>query len=166
MAVLTLFLLSGLLFFGTSVLPGDVGRRILGGTANDAAVDALNREQGARHDEPHRAEQRQAGRRAAGARRRERLQAEGCQRERSHDQHDGAPGRDRGVVLGRERDEVAPERQPCRARPGRPVVGCIASDTPEHAGARDDGDGTRAERRQARPQRPARPPGACERGEP
>ncbi len=46
MAVLTLFLLSGLLFFGTSVLPGDVGRRILGGTANDAAVDALNRELG------------------------------------------------------------------------------------------------------------------------
>ena len=46
MAGFTLLLLSLILFLTTSVLPGDVGRRILGGTANDAAVAALNRELG------------------------------------------------------------------------------------------------------------------------
>ena len=46
MAGFTLLLLSLILFLTTSVLPGDVGRRILGGTANEAAVAALNRELG------------------------------------------------------------------------------------------------------------------------
>jgi len=46
MAVLTLVLLSLVLFLATNALPGDVGRRILGGTANDVAVAALNRELG------------------------------------------------------------------------------------------------------------------------
>jgi peptide/nickel transport system permease protein len=46
MAGVTLLLLSLVLFLATNLLPGDVGRRILGGTANDASVAALNRELG------------------------------------------------------------------------------------------------------------------------
>ncbi|HKX75671.1 MAG TPA: ABC transporter permease [Acidimicrobiia bacterium] len=42
LAVITLFVLSLLVFFGTQVLPGDVGRRILGPFATQDAVDALN----------------------------------------------------------------------------------------------------------------------------
>jgi peptide/nickel transport system permease protein len=44
--VITLFLLSVVVFVGTQILPGDVGRRILGPFANQAAVDALNKELG------------------------------------------------------------------------------------------------------------------------
>jgi peptide/nickel transport system permease protein len=42
LAAITLFLLSVIVFFGTQVLPGNVGRRILGPFADQAAVDALN----------------------------------------------------------------------------------------------------------------------------
>jgi peptide/nickel transport system permease protein len=42
LAAITLFLLSLIVFFGTQVLPGNVGRRILGAFADQAAVDALN----------------------------------------------------------------------------------------------------------------------------
>ncbi|HET8738409.1 MAG TPA: ABC transporter permease [Acidimicrobiia bacterium] len=42
LAVVTLFLLSVLVFVGTQMLPGDVGRRILGPFATQEAVDALN----------------------------------------------------------------------------------------------------------------------------
>ena len=42
LALITLFLLSVLVFIGTQLLPGDVGRRILGPFANQDAVDALN----------------------------------------------------------------------------------------------------------------------------
>lgn len=42
LAAITLFLLSVLVFFGTSILPGNVARRILGPFADQAAVDALN----------------------------------------------------------------------------------------------------------------------------
>jgi peptide/nickel transport system permease protein len=42
LATITLFLLSVIVFFGTQVLPGNVGRRILGPFADEAAVDALN----------------------------------------------------------------------------------------------------------------------------
>jgi peptide/nickel transport system permease protein len=42
LALITLFLLSVLVFIGTQLLPGDVGRRILGPFANQEAVDALN----------------------------------------------------------------------------------------------------------------------------
>jgi peptide/nickel transport system permease protein len=42
LALITLFLISVLVFIGTQMLPGDVGRRILGPFANQDAVDALN----------------------------------------------------------------------------------------------------------------------------
>lgn len=42
LALVTLFLLSILVFIGTQLLPGDVGRRILGPFATQEAVDALN----------------------------------------------------------------------------------------------------------------------------
>lgn len=42
LALITLFLLSVLVFVGTQLLPGDVGRRILGPFATQEAVDALN----------------------------------------------------------------------------------------------------------------------------
>src|SRR5688500_15017100 len=42
LAAITLFLLSVIVFFGTQVLPGNVGRRILGPFADQAAVDNLN----------------------------------------------------------------------------------------------------------------------------
>jgi peptide/nickel transport system permease protein len=42
LAVITLFLLSVLVFIGASLLPGDVARRILGPFADQASVDALN----------------------------------------------------------------------------------------------------------------------------
>ena len=42
LALVTLFVLSLLVFFGTQILPGDVGRRILGPFATQEAVDALN----------------------------------------------------------------------------------------------------------------------------
>jgi peptide/nickel transport system permease protein len=42
LAAITLMLLSVIVFFGTQVLPGNVGRRILGAFADQAAVDALN----------------------------------------------------------------------------------------------------------------------------
>jgi peptide/nickel transport system permease protein len=46
LALITLFLLSVLVFIGTQLLPGDVGRRILGPFANQEAVDALNQRLG------------------------------------------------------------------------------------------------------------------------
>jgi len=46
MAALTLFLLSVLVFFGGQVLPGDIGRALLGPFADARAVEALNRELG------------------------------------------------------------------------------------------------------------------------
>ena len=46
LAVVTLFLLSVLVFFGSQVLPGDVGRRILGPFADQSAVEALNHQLG------------------------------------------------------------------------------------------------------------------------
>src|SRR5918992_880724 len=46
LATITLFLLSVLVFFGAQVLPGNVARRILGPFADQAAVDALNRNLG------------------------------------------------------------------------------------------------------------------------
>jgi len=42
LALITLLLLSVLVFIGTQLLPGDVGRRILGPFAGQEAVDALN----------------------------------------------------------------------------------------------------------------------------
>lgn len=42
LALITLFLLSVLVFIGTQLLPGDVGRRVLGPFATQEAVDALN----------------------------------------------------------------------------------------------------------------------------
>ncbi len=42
LALITLFLISVLVFIGTQMLPGDVGRRILGPFATQEAVDALN----------------------------------------------------------------------------------------------------------------------------
>ncbi len=42
LALITLFLLSILVFIGTQLLPGDVGRRVLGPFATQEAVDALN----------------------------------------------------------------------------------------------------------------------------
>ena len=47
LAILTLFLLSIIVFIGTHVLPGDVGKRILGPFADPRAVAAAGR--GARH---------------------------------------------------------------------------------------------------------------------
>jgi peptide/nickel transport system permease protein len=46
LALITLILLSILVFIGTQLLPGDVGRRILGPFANQDAVDALNQRLG------------------------------------------------------------------------------------------------------------------------
>jgi peptide/nickel transport system permease protein len=45
-AFLTLLILSTMVFFGGQVLPGNIGRAILGPLANAAAVDALNHELG------------------------------------------------------------------------------------------------------------------------
>ncbi|MCK1450502.1 ABC transporter permease [Bradyrhizobium sp. 35] len=45
-AFITLFVLSLLVFFGGQVLPGDVGRAILGPLADQQAVDALNHQLG------------------------------------------------------------------------------------------------------------------------
>lgn len=42
LAIITLWLLSVLVFIGTQLLPGDVGRRVLGPFATQEAVDALN----------------------------------------------------------------------------------------------------------------------------
>jgi peptide/nickel transport system permease protein len=42
LALVTLFVLSLLVFFGTQILPGDVARRILGPFATQEAVDTLN----------------------------------------------------------------------------------------------------------------------------
>ncbi len=42
LALITLFVLSILVFIGTQVLPGDVGRRVLGPFATQEAVDSLN----------------------------------------------------------------------------------------------------------------------------
>ena len=46
LAVITLFLLSIIVFFGAQVLPGDVARRILGPFADQRAVDSLNHQLG------------------------------------------------------------------------------------------------------------------------
>src|SRR5687768_11776545 len=46
LAVITLFLLSVIVFFGSQILPGNVARRILGPFADQAAVDNLNHELG------------------------------------------------------------------------------------------------------------------------
>jgi peptide/nickel transport system permease protein len=46
LAVITLFLLSVIVFFGAQVLPGNVARRILGPFADQAAVDNLNEQLG------------------------------------------------------------------------------------------------------------------------
>ncbi|MEO8290258.1 MAG: ABC transporter permease [Gaiellaceae bacterium] len=46
LAAITLFLLSIIVFFGAQVLPGNVGRRKLGPFADQAAVDALNKQLG------------------------------------------------------------------------------------------------------------------------
>lgn len=42
LALITLFVLSLLVFFGTQILPGDVARRILGPFASQESVDSLN----------------------------------------------------------------------------------------------------------------------------
>jgi peptide/nickel transport system permease protein len=47
LGLITLLLLSMVIFFAAQVLPGDVGRRILGPFADQASVDALNEEMGA-----------------------------------------------------------------------------------------------------------------------
>jgi peptide/nickel transport system permease protein len=47
LGLITLLLLSVLVFFAASVLPGDVGRRVLGPFASQQAVDALNHQLGA-----------------------------------------------------------------------------------------------------------------------
>ncbi len=46
LGLITLWLLSVLVFFGTQVLPGDVARRILGPFASQSAVNALNKQLG------------------------------------------------------------------------------------------------------------------------
>jgi peptide/nickel transport system permease protein len=46
LAVITLFLLSVIVFFGSQILPGNVARRILGPFADQAAVDELNHQLG------------------------------------------------------------------------------------------------------------------------
>src|SRR3954447_14697272 len=46
LGLITLWLLSVGVFFGTQVLPGDVGRRVLGPLASQHAVDALNHKLG------------------------------------------------------------------------------------------------------------------------
>lgn len=46
LALITLFVLSLLVFFGAQVLPGNVGRSILGPLADQQAVDALNHQLG------------------------------------------------------------------------------------------------------------------------
>jgi peptide/nickel transport system permease protein len=46
LALITLWVLSVLVFAGTQLLPGDVGRRVLGPFATQDAVDALNRRLG------------------------------------------------------------------------------------------------------------------------
>jgi peptide/nickel transport system permease protein len=46
LAIITLFLLSVIVFFGAQVLPGNVGRRMLGPFADQAAVENLNRQLG------------------------------------------------------------------------------------------------------------------------
>jgi peptide/nickel transport system permease protein len=46
LGLITLFLLSLLVFFGSQVLPGDVGRRVLGPFATPGAVKALNHQLG------------------------------------------------------------------------------------------------------------------------
>ena len=46
LALITLFLLSVIVFFGAQVLPGNVARRILGPFADQAAVEALNEQLG------------------------------------------------------------------------------------------------------------------------
>jgi peptide/nickel transport system permease protein len=46
LALITLFLLSVIVFVGAQVLPGNVARRILGPFADQAAVDNLNHELG------------------------------------------------------------------------------------------------------------------------
>src|SRR6266550_6633110 len=46
LATITLFLLSVIVFFGAQVLPGNVARRILGGFADQRAVDNLNHQLG------------------------------------------------------------------------------------------------------------------------
>jgi peptide/nickel transport system permease protein len=46
LATITLFLLTVIVFFGSQVLPGDVGRRILGPFADQRAVEALNHQLG------------------------------------------------------------------------------------------------------------------------
>jgi peptide/nickel transport system permease protein len=46
LALITLWLLSVFVFFGAQILPGDVGRRILGPFADQRAVDSLNHQLG------------------------------------------------------------------------------------------------------------------------
>jgi peptide/nickel transport system permease protein len=46
LAIITLLLLSVLIFFSSQVLPGDVGRSVLGPLADQKSVDALNKELG------------------------------------------------------------------------------------------------------------------------
>jgi peptide/nickel transport system permease protein len=46
LGLITLWLLSVLVFFGTQVLPGNVGRRVLGPLASQSAVDQLNHKLG------------------------------------------------------------------------------------------------------------------------
>src|SRR3954449_1384018 len=46
LGLITLWLLRGGVFFGAQVLPGDVGRRVLGPLASQQAVDALNHKLG------------------------------------------------------------------------------------------------------------------------
>src|SRR5919112_5099527 len=46
LGMITLLILSVLVFFGAQVLPGDVARRILGPFADQSSVDALNKELG------------------------------------------------------------------------------------------------------------------------
>src|SRR5919112_2478345 len=47
LSIITLILLSLIVFLGSQVLPGDIGRSILGPLADQRAVDALNRQLGA-----------------------------------------------------------------------------------------------------------------------
>jgi peptide/nickel transport system permease protein len=46
LATITLFLLTVIVFFGAQILPGDVGRRILGPFADQRAVESLNHQLG------------------------------------------------------------------------------------------------------------------------
>ncbi|MGH3100516.1 MAG: ABC transporter permease, partial [Thermoleophilia bacterium] len=46
LSIVTLFLLSIIVFLASSVLPGDVGRNILGPFASQKSVDQLNEELG------------------------------------------------------------------------------------------------------------------------